>query len=64
MALVHRDGEYQTVRRADAAPGENLLVPVFRNGQLLHKYDFAELIATSEREYPEHYYAAAVETAG
>jgi nicotinamide phosphoribosyltransferase len=60
LALIQRDGEYQTVRRDSVAPEENLLVPVFRNGRLLRKYDFAELIANSEREYPEHYSAAAV----
>ncbi|MEY2424803.1 MAG: nicotinamide phosphoribosyltransferase, partial [Actinomycetota bacterium] len=60
LALVQRDGDYQTVRRDAVAPEENLLVPVFRNGQMLQKWDFAELIANSEREYPEHYYAAAV----
>ena len=37
-----------------------MLKPVFRNGQLLKKWDFTELIERSEREYPEHYYAALV----
>ncbi|MCW2718209.1 MAG: Nicotinamide phosphoribosyltransferase, partial [Pseudonocardia sp.] len=36
---------------------ENQLVPVFRNGKLLKKWDFTELIAASEREVPEYYYA-------
>lgn len=60
LALVHRDGEYQTVRRDSVGPEENLLLPVFRNGQLLKKWDFSELIGRSESEVPEHYYADAV----
>jgi len=38
-------------------PEENLLQPVFRNGKLLRKWDFTELIARSEREVPEYSYA-------
>jgi nicotinamide phosphoribosyltransferase len=33
------------------------LVPVFRNGKLLKKWDFSELIERSERAVPESYYA-------
>jgi nicotinamide phosphoribosyltransferase len=39
---------------------ENLLQPVFRNGHLVKKWDFSELIANSEREVPEHYYSSAI----
>ncbi|SDR28906.1 hypothetical protein, partial [Arthrobacter crystallopoietes] len=56
LALVKVDGEYQTVRRDSVSPEENLLKPVFRNGHLLKKWDFTELIANSEAEVPESYY--------
>src|SRR5262245_29534326 len=49
--------DYRTVRRESIPPEENLLQPVFRNGKLLRKWDFTELIARSEREAPEYYYA-------
>lgn len=56
LALVHRDGEYATVLRDTVAPEENLLTPVFRNGQLLKKWDFTDLVARSEQPVPESYY--------
>jgi nicotinamide phosphoribosyltransferase len=56
LALRYVDGEYQTVARDSVRPEENLLVPVYRNGKLLKKWDFTELIAHSEREVPESYY--------
>jgi nicotinamide phosphoribosyltransferase len=56
LALQFKDGDYQTVPR-DSIPAEsNILVPVFRNGKLLKKWDFSELIARSEFPVPEHYY--------
>ena len=55
LALQYIDGDYRTVRRESIAAEENVLQPVFRNGQLLKKWDFSELIERSEREYPEHY---------
>jgi nicotinamide phosphoribosyltransferase len=61
LALVHRDGDYQTIRREAVGPEENLLQPVFRAGRLIRKFDFTELIANSEREVPGHYYADAVQ---
>lgn len=60
LALRCVDGEYTTVRRDSIPEQENELVPVFRNGQLLKKWDFSELIERSEREYPAHYYAEAI----
>jgi nicotinamide phosphoribosyltransferase len=60
LALQFVDGDYRTVARDSIPPEENVLVPVFRNGQLLKKWDFSELIATSEREYPEYYYRDAI----
>ena len=35
-------------------------MPVFRNGKLLRKWDFSELIERSERVVPEHWYHEAV----
>lgn len=57
LALQEVDGTLKTVPRDSIPPEENKLVPVFRNGQLLKKWDFSELIERSEREYPESYYA-------
>lgn len=61
QALIKRDGEFQTVRRETVSPEENLLVPVFRNGKLLKKWDFSELIERSEAPVPESYYDEYVE---
>ncbi|MHB1809151.1 MAG: nicotinate phosphoribosyltransferase [Solirubrobacteraceae bacterium] len=60
LALQYVDGDYKTVRRESIAEEENQLVPVFRNGQLLKKWDFSELIERSDREVPEYYYADAI----
>jgi nicotinamide phosphoribosyltransferase len=60
LALQYKDGEYTTVPRGSIPEEENVLVPVFRNGKLLKKWDFSELIERSEREVPEHYYMDAV----
>jgi nicotinamide phosphoribosyltransferase len=57
LALQYVHGDYRTVRRESIPTEENLLQPVFRNGKLLRKWDFTELIARSEREVPEYYYA-------
>ncbi len=56
LGLRHVDGEYQTVPRDSIGPEDNLLQPVFRNGKLLKKWDFTELIERSEQEVPESYY--------
>lgn len=56
LALKAENGTYVTVRRDSIPPEENVLVPVFRNGKLLKKWDFTELIERGEREYPESYY--------
>ena len=61
LALQYVDGDYRTVRRDAIPPEENVLQPVFRNGQLLKKWDFSELIARSEAPVPESYYAWAIE---
>lgn len=60
LALQYVDGDYRTVSRDSIPPEENVLRPVFRNGQLLKKWDFSELIANSEREIPEYYYRDAI----
>ncbi|MBD0862925.1 nicotinate phosphoribosyltransferase [Gordonia sp. zg691] len=56
FALQFTDGEYRTVLRDSIPAEENLLVPVYRNGELLNKTTFAEVIERSERPVPEHYY--------
>lgn len=55
LALREVDGAFETVPRDSIPPEENVLQPVFRNGKLLKKWDFSELIERSEREYPEWY---------
>lgn len=60
LALQYIDGDYRTVPRDSIPPEQNLLQPVFRNGQLLKKWDFSELIARSEAPVPEHYYSSAI----
>lgn len=57
LALVFRDGEYRTVRREEAAEGENLLRPVYRDGKLLVNDNFENLIERSERPVPRWYYS-------
>ena len=57
LALKYDNGTYTTVPRDSIPAEENQLVPVFRNGKLLKKWDFTELIERSERKYPEWYYA-------
>ena len=56
LALQFKDGDYQTVPRDSIPAEENLLQPVFRNGKLLKKWDFSELIERSERSVPASYY--------
>ncbi|OLT22869.1 nicotinate phosphoribosyltransferase [Pseudonocardia sp. CNS-139] len=60
LALKHEDGTYVTVPKGSIPEEENVLQPVFRNGKLLKKWDFTELIANSEREVPVSYYADVV----
>lgn len=57
LALVVREGEYQTVRREEADPSENVLQTVYRNGKLLVNDNFEDLIERSERPVPRWYYA-------
>ncbi|MFN8160976.1 MAG: nicotinate phosphoribosyltransferase [Solirubrobacterales bacterium] len=60
LALQCVDGDFRTVPRDSIPEDENQLVPVYRNGQLLKKWDFSELIERAEQEYPEHYSAEAL----
>ena len=57
LALKYANGTFATVPRDSISPEENELIPVFRNGKLLKKWDFTELIERSERDYPESYYS-------
>jgi nicotinamide phosphoribosyltransferase len=61
LALIFKDGDYQTVPRDSVPEDQNVLRPVFRNGKLLTKWDFSELIARSEVAVPEHYYRPYIE---
>lgn len=57
LALVKRDGEYQTIRQHERKEGEeNLLKPVFRNGKLLVNHNFEDIIERSEKPVPREYY--------
>jgi nicotinamide phosphoribosyltransferase len=56
LALKYDNGIYTTVPKGSIPESENLLQPVFRNGKLLKKWDFTELIANAEQEVPEEYY--------
>lgn len=56
LALIKENGEYKTVPRDSVSPEQNLLKPVFRNGKLLKKWDFSELIAASESPVPQKWY--------
>ncbi|MFT4126003.1 MAG: nicotinate phosphoribosyltransferase [Gordonia sp. (in: high G+C Gram-positive bacteria)] len=64
LALVYRDGEYRTVRREEAAEGENLLRPVYRDGKLLVNHNFEDLIARGERSVPRSYYGPVLDDVG
>jgi nicotinamide phosphoribosyltransferase len=48
QAVVRRHGRLTAARLDAVAPGEDLLVPVWRDGHLLVRYDFAEVRANSE----------------
>ncbi len=56
LALKYENGTYVTVPKGSIPESENVLRPVFRNGKLLKKWDFTELVANAEREVPESYY--------
>lgn len=56
LALIKENGEFKTVRRDSVSPEQNLLQPVFRNGKLLKKWDFSELIEASEAPVPQEWY--------
>lgn len=56
LALRYENGTYVTVPKGSIPESENVLQPVFRNGKLLKKWDFTELIANAEKEVPESYY--------
>ena len=49
LALIHNNGQYQTIREDQLGLQPNLLVPVFRNGELLVQYSFDEIRARAGR---------------
>ncbi|WP_085916002.1 nicotinate phosphoribosyltransferase, partial [Pseudonocardia autotrophica] len=56
LALKYENGTYTTVPKGSIPESENVLQPMFRDGKLLKKWDFTEVIANAEREVPEEYY--------
>ena len=56
LALVKRDGQYQTVQQEEAKEGENLLRKVYRNGKLLVNHNWEDIIARSEQPVPREYF--------
>lgn len=56
LALIKENGEYKTVARDSVSESENLLETVFRNGKLLKRQSFKEIIARSELETPKSYW--------
>ncbi len=56
LALICENGEYKTVPRDSVSAEQNLLKTVFRNGNLVRKWDFSEVIAASETPVPQHWY--------
>jgi len=48
FALIKEDGHYKTILKNELGERENLLVPVFKNGQLITKYSFDEIRKRSE----------------
>jgi nicotinamide phosphoribosyltransferase len=54
LALTHPYGfntQFCTDRKENVKLADNLLVPVFRNGQILKTYTFAEIRERSGREF-------------
>lgn len=49
LALIRNNGQYQTIREDQLGLQPNLLVPVFRNGELLVQYSFDEIRARAGR---------------
>ena len=43
LALVERNGHLQTIRERETLEGENQLIKVFRNGELLQTWNFDEI---------------------
>lgn len=56
LALQYVDDDFRTVPHDSIPAEENQLVPVFRNGKLLRKWDFSELVERSERPTPAYYH--------
>ena len=48
LALIREDGQWKTIRKTELAERDNLLVPVWRDGQLLRDQSLAEIRALSE----------------
>jgi nicotinamide phosphoribosyltransferase len=62
LALQYVDGDYRTVQRDSIPAEENVMVPIYRNGEILKSWKFPELVENSERPTPEYYYNSVVTT--
>jgi nicotinamide phosphoribosyltransferase len=60
LAVRQVDGRFETVPRDSIPAQENLLQPVYRNGKLLKRWDFLDLVERSERTVPEEYFASVI----
>jgi nicotinamide phosphoribosyltransferase len=48
LALVKEGNSYVTIKKEELNGRQNLLIPVFRNGQILREYSFSEVRQNSE----------------
>ncbi|MBD0863642.1 nicotinate phosphoribosyltransferase [Gordonia sp. zg691] len=62
LALQYIDGDYRTVLRESIPAEDNVMIPIFRNGEILKTWEFSELKARSERPTPEYYYNSVAST--
>lgn len=60
LAVCRVDNDFKTVQRESVGADDNLLVPVFRNGQILRSWDWNEVVERSENDVPRYYYESAV----
>jgi nicotinamide phosphoribosyltransferase len=55
LALVKRGGKIMTIPKHEAGYGENILRPVFKNGQLLYSYNFEEIRERAHKHFIESF---------
>lgn len=64
LGLVQRDGHYQTIRERETLEGENELVTVFRNGEILKTWTFDEVRERANATAEIHVHATGLRRAG